>query len=175
MNDVKVFDCPKFLIENPKSHDHTLTLPSGNGEDYKIPLSLHGVTSYFPTRKPTQTEYDKVENEGSTVDLIYDLPEWEPHSETFSNQDDVAQKIVDNNSLSVNIFICSVANQQQKDATIVMNRLLNSSSVLSEMYPCSNDDTLILLMEYNVCQEEYVIASINISKMIPGITAENLL
>ena len=47
MNDIKVFDCPKFLIENPENHDHTLTLPSGNGEDYKIPLSLHGVTSYF--------------------------------------------------------------------------------------------------------------------------------
>ena len=32
MNDIKVFDCPKFLIENPENHDHTLTLPNGNGE-----------------------------------------------------------------------------------------------------------------------------------------------
>ena len=54
MNDIKVFDCPKFLIENPENHDHTLTLPRGNGEDYKIPLSLHGITSYFSPRKPTR-------------------------------------------------------------------------------------------------------------------------
>ena len=174
MNDIKVFHCSKFLIENPKKYDHTLTLPSGNGKDYKISLSLHGVTSYFPTRKPTQAEYDKAEIEGSTVDLTYDSPEWEPHLETFSNQEDVAQKTVDTASLSVNIFFCSVANQHQQDATIVMNRLSNSSSVLSEMFPYSNDDTLISLMESNACQEECAISSISSSEKTQGITAENL-
>jgi len=174
MNDIKVFDCPKFLIENPKDIDHTLTLPSGNGEDYSIPLSLNGVTSYFPTRKPTQAEYDKAEDEGSTVDLTYDSPEWEPHSETFSNQEDVAQKTVDTESLSVNRFFCSVTTQQQKDATTVMDRLSHSSSILSEMFPCLNDDTLIALMESNVCQEEHNIASIGSSERTPGITAEDL-
>ena len=86
----------------------------------------------------------------------------------------MAQKTVDTDSLSVNIYFCSVTNQQQLDATIVMNRLSNSSSILFEIFPCSNDDTLIVLMESNVSQEEHSIASINSLERTPGITAEHL-
>ena len=86
----------------------------------------------------------------------------------------MAQKTVDTDSLSDTIFFCSVTNQQQLDATIVVNRFSNSANILSEKFPCSNDDTLIALMESNVCQEEHAIASINSSGRTPGITAENL-
>ena len=72
----------------------------------------------------------------------------------------MAQKTVDTESLSVNRLFCSVTTQQQIDATIMMYRMSNSSSILSEMFPCFNDDTLIALMESNVCQEEHTIASI---------------
>ena len=32
MNDIKVFNCPKFLVENPEAHEHTLALPYKRGE-----------------------------------------------------------------------------------------------------------------------------------------------
>ena len=32
MNDIKVFDCPRFLIQNPEYHEHTITIPSKHGE-----------------------------------------------------------------------------------------------------------------------------------------------
>ena len=86
----------------------------------------------------------------------------------------MAQKTVDTDSISVNTFFCSVTNQQQLDAIIVMNKLSNSSSILSEIFPCSTDDTLRALMESNVYQEKHEISSINISERTPGITAENL-
>ena len=84
----------------------------------------------------------------------------------------MAQKTVDTDSISANTFFCSVTNQQQLDATIVMNKLSNSSSILSEMFPLSNDDTLIALMESNVYQKEHAISSINSSERTPGITTE---
>ena len=73
MNDVKVFDCPKFLIENPNEYDHTIIIPGVDNEEYSIPLSLNGVTSYFPTRKPSMAEYNEASDHH--IDLTYGTPE----------------------------------------------------------------------------------------------------
>ena len=108
------------------------------------------------------------------MDLTYDSPGWEPHSETFSKQEDVAQKILDISLCPVNRLFCIVTTHQQHDAITVMNSLSQSASVLSEMFPCLNDDTLIALMESNVCQETHHIASVGSSERKSGITAENL-
>jgi hypothetical protein len=52
MNGVSLDECPKFLTDNPLDNTHAMAIPSKDGA-YLISLSLHGVTSYFPTRKPT--------------------------------------------------------------------------------------------------------------------------
>lgn len=59
MNYINVFECPKFLIDNPTFTNHTLVIPpsDNDGEETVVPLLLHGVTSYFDTRKPTIQEY----------------------------------------------------------------------------------------------------------------------
>ena len=54
MNDVRLDKVPKFLAKNPTSHNHTIHFAQ---EEITVPMSLHGVTSYFPTRKPTLQEY----------------------------------------------------------------------------------------------------------------------
>ena len=82
MNDVKVFDCPKFLTDNPDAQTHSILVPPAEGDDFPlaVPLSLHGVTSYFSTRRPTLYEYESAEKEGRSYDLTYDSPDWDPHS-----------------------------------------------------------------------------------------------
>ncbi len=55
MNDVKVDECPRYLADNPDDNSHSIHFP--NDDNFLIPLYLHGVTSYFNTRKPTQAEY----------------------------------------------------------------------------------------------------------------------
>ena len=45
LNDVQVFDCSKFLIDNPNEYGHTIIIPGVDDEEYSIPLSLIGVTS----------------------------------------------------------------------------------------------------------------------------------
>jgi hypothetical protein len=82
MNDVKVDEVPKFLAENPNDQTHALCFPNEQG--YTIPLSLKGVTSYFPTRKPTLDEY----NNCRCIDLTYESPEWNPHSLAFERQEE---------------------------------------------------------------------------------------
>eukprot|EP00978_Attheya_sp_CCMP212_P004011 scaffold8553_cov56-Attheya_sp.AAC.1 len=59
MNDVRIDECPKFLHPNPTDITHAIKFPGVGGEDdYVMPLALHGVTSYFPTRKPTEVEWN---------------------------------------------------------------------------------------------------------------------
>ena len=58
LNNVKIFDYPEFLIENPTSLHHIIVqTPTDCGETLVIPLSLKGITSYLPTRKSNLQEY----------------------------------------------------------------------------------------------------------------------
>jgi hypothetical protein len=50
-----VDDCPILLSHN-KSSTHSIIHPE---EDFTIPLELHGIISYFTTRKPTAEEMDQ--------------------------------------------------------------------------------------------------------------------
>ena len=92
LNDVKVDELPKFLSPTPTDKTHALLMsnPRQGGEDYLIPLSLDGVTSYFPTRKPTIQEYEdgcNPDTESLCFELTSELPEWDPHTSDFKDQE----------------------------------------------------------------------------------------
>ena len=82
MNDVKVDETPKFLTESPTNITHEISGKDGDSIQVTIPLSLRGVTSYFPTRKPTDEEF----NSCPRCVLTYEAPIWDPHSEIFKQQ-----------------------------------------------------------------------------------------
>ena len=76
MNEVNIFECLKYLTDNPSKLDHTLVITTLEGnEDMIVPLSLKGVVSYFRTRKPSIQDYDLAEDEVRSYDLTYDSPE----------------------------------------------------------------------------------------------------
>ena len=53
-NDLRVNDEPKFMVPKPTEGHHAVIIQeTDEKEGITIPLSLNGVTSYFPTRKPT--------------------------------------------------------------------------------------------------------------------------
>ena len=58
MNDIKVDETPTFLTKNPTYIMHAISGKDADGIQVTIPLSLRGVTSYFPTRKPTEKEFN---------------------------------------------------------------------------------------------------------------------
>ena len=82
MNDVKLDDKPKFLTEDPTNESHAISCEENTGTLNNITLELKGVTSYFPTRKPTKNEFDSCPK----IKLTYFTPEWDPHSTTFQEQ-----------------------------------------------------------------------------------------
>ena len=90
MNDLQVNDVPKFLTPNPSDSTDAIVIPTVNpdSERYLIPLSLHGVTSYFPSRTPTTAEFESCH----CFELTYESPDWDPHSTTFSTQEENASQ-----------------------------------------------------------------------------------
>ena len=48
---ITVRDTPKIQVTDPTEEDHAITFPETG---FRIPLSLWGIFSYFPTTKPTQ-------------------------------------------------------------------------------------------------------------------------
>ena len=80
MTNISVFDCPKFLIENTSAKMHRMFISCKNDDKIVIPLTLHGVVSYFPTRKSTLREVEEAEMLESNRDLTYETPDWEPRS-----------------------------------------------------------------------------------------------
>jgi hypothetical protein len=87
MNDVSVNETPKFCLSNPTETDHAILVNRSEDDRVIIPLSLEGVTSYFPTFKPSKEQYETAE-EG--IDLFHltdgDL-EWDPHDTRFADQE----------------------------------------------------------------------------------------
>ena len=76
--DVKVNDIPKYLTDNPTDQTHSIVMRE-KLETLLIPLHLHGVTSYFTSRKPTMEEYNNYTHFSATaVDQ-----EWDPHDTSF--------------------------------------------------------------------------------------------
>ena len=77
---------PKFLTHSPTDSSRVIIVPS-KGCDVRltIPLSLKGVTSYFPTRKPTKEEYERA---STRFELTSEAPEWNPCTILFSDQEE---------------------------------------------------------------------------------------
>lgn len=80
-NGLTVNERPKHCTPTPTRGDHSITVPDGN---YLIPLSLHGITSYFPTRKPSQEDLARYSDVGDHLELTAETPEWDPQSAKFA-------------------------------------------------------------------------------------------
>ena len=74
-------DTPKIHVKDPTADDHALIFPS---DDFRIPLKLHGIFSYFNTRAPTDQEVRECEN----VHLLTPENRWDPHDPAYSHNED---------------------------------------------------------------------------------------
>ena len=84
LNDMIVDDTPRFLTDNVADHMYSLVIPFDDGNvPYVMPLSLQGVTSSFPTRKPTIKEFESLPPfHLPNADVPYDPPDT-----TFAQQE----------------------------------------------------------------------------------------
>ena len=87
LNDVKVNDTPRLLTERPTDKTHTLIVPGAFGieDELVIPLEVHGVSSVFPTWKPTTHEYDTCDRR---YELTYGAPDFDPSDPSFASAEE---------------------------------------------------------------------------------------
>ena len=92
LNDVTISETPRFLADQVTDSTHTIAIPTEEegGKPYIIPLSLHGVTSSFPPRKPTPEEFESLPH----LCLTSDEPVYDPHDTTYAEQELTLTKMV---------------------------------------------------------------------------------
>jgi hypothetical protein len=73
---ITVYDTPKMQISDPTEKDHSIYFPETR---FRIPMSLWGVFSYFPTSQPTELEMMESEE-------VYMLTpsKWDPHQSAYA-------------------------------------------------------------------------------------------
>ena len=84
--DVTVNNTRRFLTSNSTDLTHKLVIPGGNNgdNDLIIALAIYSVSLGFPTRKPTQQEYDSCVR----FDITSESPDYDPSNPTFSRQEE---------------------------------------------------------------------------------------
>ena len=158
MNDVKVDETLKFLTENPTDIMHAISGKDGDSIQVTIPLSLRGVTSYFPTRMPAEEEF----NSCPQFDLIYEAPILDPHSEIFKQQEEA---LLDNRVM--------LQEWEHDESRMPQSLILAFDSYLSTSYiQCLDDPTheLSIVLEDGV----NMISSISTKKGKPSVLPYDL-
>ena len=85
-HDIRVNDEPKHMVPNPTEDHHAIVVPHWRfpetDEPFRIPCTFQGVSSYFPTRKPTREEYENADLD-HCIELTDGDNPWDPHSDRF--------------------------------------------------------------------------------------------
>ena len=85
---LRVNDEPKHLVPNPTEYHHAIAIQRDDEHaELIIPLMLRGVTHCFPTRKPTQQEYD-TSDPGYHIDMTHQDVEWDPQTTDYGKSEE---------------------------------------------------------------------------------------
>ena len=154
MSDVAVDECPKFLHSAPTDETHAIRFPGTIGDSgYLIPFNLHGVTSYFPTRRPTMDEWKNCRQ----FELTSEGPEWDPHASLFSDQE---HALLDSNGRIRDFgdqigrnrrFISSLNNENARfQSRVIAETSSQCGAVLNEIDQTLNDVRFVQLLKSQV-------------------------
>ena len=79
------------MVPTPTDYHHAIFVPHWRfpetDEPFLIPLMLHGITSYFPTRKPTISEYENSDMDHRINMTSADMP-WDPMATHYGEQEE---------------------------------------------------------------------------------------
>jgi hypothetical protein len=130
-NGIIVDECPKHLSppDNPSSHSMY-----SNEHDFKIPLSLKGVTSCFQTRTPTNFEVETCK-----WIVLSDENQWDPHSDAFQENEENFSALQETAMPNRAIFSIKTSN----------NFKLNLDTDMAEISKALDDKYLISIAAIN--------------------------
>ena len=140
-NGIMVNECAKIHCEDPTRHDHAIIF---KGYDLCIPLRLHGVFSYFVTRKP-DVELALDMNEPSIyAKEIYTLTltKWNPHTDAYAlNEESIVDwegNIKEKGHSAVKIMLNEIGDEYQSCYEVSTMEALHMDKVIQSRSQCNN-------------------------------------
>jgi hypothetical protein len=170
---IGVYDTPKIQVAEPTTEDHSICFPETG---FRIPLSLWGMFSYFPTSKPTALLMKEIED-------IYLLTpsRWNPHDNSYATNEEnmidwegnmvtkkdrvqvLLSEVAKDTALAASVKISSVENcaidkvlQRSQSASEeevrpcwqhIPHEADEVSSILAAVSPILNDETLYEMLK----------------------------
>ena len=167
LNDVIVNDKAKFLTEMPTERDHAIIVTDPEtGDELVIPLAIRGVASTFPTRKPTQFEYDACPK----FALTFDSPEYEPTDRRYEQMERQSIRSIETQQ--------ATGDRDQTRRLHSVSRCLSTARIVNDL---QNDSKLIAISNAfndHVLAKEMKdaahVSSVNVKERRPGIDAATL-
>ena len=142
-NGIMVNECAKIHCEDPTREDHAIIF---KGYDLCIPLRLHGVFSYFVTRKPDIESVVDVDEPSICATEIYTLTptKWNPHTDAYAlNEESIVDwegNIKEKGYSDMKIMLDEIGDEYQSRYEISMMEALHMDKVIQSHSQCNNNN-----------------------------------
>ena len=140
-NGIMVNECAKIHCEDPTRHDHAIIF---KGYELCIPLRLHGVFSYFVTRKPDVELVLDMNEPSIYAKEIYTLTptKWNPHTDAYAlNEESIVDwggNIKEKGRSDVKIVLDETGDEYQSRFEVSTMKALHMDKVIQSRSPCNN-------------------------------------
>jgi hypothetical protein len=133
---ITVNDTPKIQMQDSTVEDHSIFFPE---TEIRIPLSLWGVFSYFPTTKPSLTDMTSSEEV-----YVLTTSRWDPHDKAYAmneeNMLDWEGQLIDR--VNRQQILLADVNEDAAMAASVSIGSVEIKAVGTAMHGCTSEDNL---------------------------------
>ena len=142
-NGIMVNECAKIHCEDPTREDHAIFFET---YDLRIPLQLHGIISYFVTRKPNVEAVMDAHEPLNCATEIYTLTpvRWNPHTNAYAlNEESIVDwegNIRERNHSDVKIVLDEIDDDYQNQHKILSIETQHIDKVLKARSQCINNN-----------------------------------
>ena len=135
---IQINDVPKIHVTSPSEEHHAIIFQETN---FRIPLTLHGTFSYFPTSKPTTQELEEPED-------VYVLTPttWNPHSDAYVINEE-----------SMLDWEGNMKHERDHEKRVVLEDIPSDDTMISSLALCEKEQMAI--SSYFVDQDEDINAT----------------
>ena len=143
-NGIMVNECAKIHCEDPTRHDHAIIF---KGYDLCIPLRLHGVFSYFITRRPDADSTLDMDEPSIYAKEIYTLTpsKWNPHTDAYAlNEESIVDwegNIKEKNRSEMKIVLDEIGDEYQSPYGVSTMEALHMDKVIQSRSQYNNINT----------------------------------
>ena len=142
-NRIMVNECAKIHCEDPTRDDHAIIF---KGYDLCIPLRLHGIFSYFVTKKPDIESVAGVDEPSIYATEIYTLTptKWNPHTDAYAlNEESIVDwegNIKEKGPSDLKIMLDEIVDEYPSRYEISMMEALHMDKVIQSCSQCNNNN-----------------------------------